>query len=338
MSAYDYKNKVVVITGGASGMGLCFITHILARGGLVSFGDINTSLSKSLLLQIHATAPRTVSRLLFTRTDIRDARQLDSLMKRTVEVFGRIDLLLCVAGVNVPDSFIPAMGKANGDPSAVEEAPNLLNIQVNLCGTIATVYSSLQHLSSDACIIIIASTTGIYPSSVQPLYSASKHGLIGFARSLAPLLALETANSPIDKGRRIIVLAPSTYLPPKHRHLSPPPPEIPVPASPLFHAPERSSTPPIRTDDGGSGEDLFTKVIGETLGFVEMSTILGTLDRTLKHGKNGNVIEILPDRVAMSSFPETPEKMAEMDAKLRTALCGGQRAPVAVKEEAMDHS
>jgi NAD(P)-dependent dehydrogenase (short-subunit alcohol dehydrogenase family) len=333
MSAYDYKNKVVVITGGASGMGRSFISHILARGGLVSFGDVNTSLSKALLLQIHATAPRIVSRLLFTRTDIRDASQVKSLIERTVEVFGKIDLLICVAGVNVPDSFITAMGNAQGDSSARDDAPNLLNVQVNLCGTITTVYGSLPHLKSDASIVIISSTAGIYPSSVQPLYSASKHGLIGFSRSIAPLLRQchETKQS-----QRILVLAPSTYLPPNHRQPTPPPPEIPIPASPLFAPAERAPSSPIRNEAESGGTDLFTKVIGETLGFINMPIILQTLDAILKDGSNGDVVEILPGRAALTTFPAIPEKVSEMDEKLRAALCGDQGT--SVKEEPMDAS
>lgn len=302
---FDYKNKVVVLTGGASGMGRSFITHILARGGIVSFGDINTSLSKSLLLQIHSSAPRLVSRLLFTKTDIRDPIQVKHLLTRTQEVFGGVNYLLCVAGVNVPDSFLPSEHPR-------PDAANLLSIEINLTGTINTVYTALPFLKQEARIVLIASTAGIYPSSVQPLYSASKHGLIGFARGLAPLL---------PKGQRIFVLAPSTYLPP-------------------HHGPGQALKMSDQMGTGNDG-DVFTSVIRNTLGFVEMSTILHTLDTSLNSAINGSVLEITPMGVASPTFPEAPPRILHMESTLRRQLCGDRHvesvpATVHVKHEPMN--
>ena len=275
---YDYKNKVIVITGGASGMGRSFVSHILARGGLVSFGDINTHLSKSILMQVHTNAPKLVSRLLFTKTDIRDPAQIKELLDRTKSVYGRIDCLLCVAGVNVPDSFLEQQRRP--------DTADLSNLQVNLCGTINTVYAALPHLSDDARIVVIASTAGIYPSAAQPLYSASKHGLIGFSRSLAPLL----------QGQRIIVLAPSTYLPP--------------------HAVKDGQRVTPEAE-----EDVFTKIVGETVGFVKMASILATLDQSLEHAENGDVIEMTPQNIRKVDFTAIPEPFQRLDAALQAQLC-----------------
>lgn len=300
---YDFKNKTVVLTGGASGMGRSFVTHVLSLGGKVSFGDINTALSKSLLLQIHSSAPRLVSRLLFTKTDIRDPVSISHLLERTKEVFGQIDCLLCVAGVNVPDPFLSSVSGVR------ENAPNMLNIQINLTGTINTVYLALPFLSTHGRIVIISSTAGIYPSSVQPLYSASKHGLIGFARALAPLL---------PKSQRILVLAPSTYLPP-------------------HQAPNKELNISEKMGEANSG-DVFTHVIRETLGFVEMSAILTTLDDALESACNGEVLEISPTGIRRPAFPAPTEKMALMEDRLRSVLCGSrldEQSPdsVVIKDE-----
>lgn len=286
---YDFKDKVVVLTGGSSGMGRSFVSHILSRGALLSFGDINTSLAQSLLLQIHSSAPRLVSRLLFTKTDIRDPLQVKHLFTRTKEVFGKVDVLLCVAGVNVPDSFLPS-------PSRLDIC-NMLNIEVNLSGTIKTVYAAIPQLKPNAKIIIISSGAGIYPSSVQSLYSASKHGLIGFARALAPILT---------DGHKIMVLAPSTYLPPPHNNTL------------------QMSASMTECDD-----DLFRKVIQDTLGFVEMPTIINTLSDLLEHAENGDVIEVLPERVGKVEFRQVPPGIVEMERRLRKELCD-------VEDDSMD--
>lgn len=298
----DFKDKVIVLTGGSSGMGRSFVSHILSKGAFLSFGDINASLAQSLLLQIHSSAPRLVSRLLFTKTDIRDPLQVRHLFARTIQVFGKVDVLLCVAGVNVPDSFLPSPARL--------DAPNLLNIQVNLSGTVNTVYAGLPHLTSDAKIIIISSAAGIYPSSVQPLYSASKHGLIGFARALAPILI---------ESQKIMVLAPSTYLPPSQPNSL------------------NMSTAMTENED-----DVFRKVIDETLGFVEMSTIIKTLSGLLENGENGQVVEVLPDRVETVPFRQAPEKLESMERILRDTLCRNEcdkqvdeQSIVKVKDEDM---
>lgn len=301
---YDFKDKVVVITGGSSGMGRSFVTHILARGGLVSFGDINTSLSKSLLLQVHSSAPRLVSRLLFTKTDIRDPVQVQHLFQRTKEVFGSVDLLLCVAGVNVPDSFLPSAPTGN--------APNLLTIQINLSGTINTVYAALPCLKPAAKVIVISSLAGIYPSSVQPLYSASKQGLIGFARALAPLL---------PEGQSIHVIAPSTYLPPT------------MPST-IEQTADRPGTG-LQMSGGmtvDASADVFTRTIAQTLGFIEMSTILSVLEDVLAAGRSGDVVEVSPDGVSVVAWPGMSEKVERMEAGLRAALVP-TKSEVKVKNE-----
>ncbi|CCG81711.1 putative Short chain dehydrogenase/reductase [Taphrina deformans PYCC 5710] len=301
---YDWTNKVVVLTGGASGMGRSFITHVLSHGGIVSFGDINTALSKSLLLQVHSSAPRLVSRLLFTKTDIRDANQVRHLFDRTKEVFGKIDCLLCVAGVNLPDSFLPP---AEARPATA----NMLNLEINLIGTINTVYAGLSYLKSGASIVVIASTAGIYPSSVQPLYSASKHGLIGFSRSLAPIL---------PEGQRIFVLAPSTYLPP--------------------HQQSTSGLKMSGQMDNSGDDDIFTKVIRNTLGFVEMSSITKVLDESLESAQSGQVIEINPTAVQSVAFPVPTDKITLMENSLRYHVCGIEEKSAGdntkVKEEAVN--
>lgn len=284
-------------------MGRAFVTHVLSKGGFVSFGDINTALSKSILLQVHSSAPKLVSRLLFTRTDIRDPVQVQDLLQRTKDVFGRVDALFCVAGVNVPDSFLPSCGQSR--PSQA----NLLSIEINLSGTINTIYSALPYLSPNARIVVISSTAGIYPSSVQPTYSASKHGLIAFSRALAPLLT---------EDKRICVLAPSTYLPP---------------SLVIKHDGSRATPEAIEGD-------VFGKVIGETLGYIDMSVILKALDEALDHAGNGDVLEITPMGEKLVDAPVVPEQFRVMEARLREQLCSSDQTTdtraVNVKEEQME--
>ncbi|BFZ58387.1 hypothetical protein PYCC9005_005449 [Savitreella phatthalungensis] len=244
------SSDVVVVTGGANGMGRHFASALLARGLRVSIADVDERRAQSLLLTLHKQAPHHVANLLYTRCDIRSLTQLREVFARTISVFGRIDTVLCVAGVNVPDPFLLAR---IGGKKASDELP-LTNIDVNLKGTLQTVYCALEVMSRGT-IVLISSISGHYPSSCQATYSASKAAIVAFGRAIHPLLPSEM---------RLMSLVPSSYLPP---------------GTPL------SSTQPT---------DPFRQTTAETLGFVDMNLIWSALLGMLDRGKSGDVIEVTP--------------------------------------------
>lgn len=193
---------VYVVTGGANGMGRHFVSALLARGHKVSLADVDVRRAEAFILVLHRKSPELVAHLLFTPCDIRSRAQLADMFARTVSVFGRVDAVLCVAGVNVPDPFLLARLDRPRSPAHAELA--LDNIDVNLKGTLQTIYAALEVLQQGT-ILVVSSIAGQYPSSCQATYSASKAGLVAFARALTPIL---------PPAVRILTLVPSSYLPP----------------------------------------------------------------------------------------------------------------------------
>ena len=189
---------IYVVTGGANGMGRHLVLALLARGHKVSIADVDVKRAEAFILALHRKSPELVANLLFTPCDIRQRQQLVEVFRKTVQAFGGVDVVLCVAGVNVPDPFLLSrLDRANRDLT-------LDNIDVNLKGTLQTIYAALEVMRGAGTILLVSSIAGHYPSSCQATYSASKAGLVAFARALAPIV------EPI----RILTLVPSSYLAP----------------------------------------------------------------------------------------------------------------------------
>ncbi|XP_069600350.1 15-hydroxyprostaglandin dehydrogenase [NAD(+)] isoform X2 [Ranitomeya imitator] len=116
------------------------------------------------------------NRILFIQCDVTDQEQLKDAFQKTVEHFGRLDILVNNAGVN-------------------NEKDWEKTIEVNLISVIRGTYIGLELMNKKnggqgGVIINISSLAGLMPAAYQPVYSASKHGVIGFTRSIAALASI----------------------------------------------------------------------------------------------------------------------------------------------------
>ena len=107
--------------------------------------------------------------------DVRDAAQVDSIVAATVERFGRLDILVCNAGVGAYGPFLELA------PEHLEEM-----VDVNVKGTLYAVRAALPHLleSGEADLVTIASEAGRRGLPYEAVYCASKFAQVGFTRAL----------------------------------------------------------------------------------------------------------------------------------------------------------
>ena len=94
----SFQNKVIAITGGASGIGLSLATFLAQRGARLSIADVsdqNLSAASTTLKQ-HTSSPDNV---LTTKCDVRDYSSVQGWLKATVGKFGQIDGAANLAGV-----------------------------------------------------------------------------------------------------------------------------------------------------------------------------------------------------------------------------------------------
>ncbi len=168
----DFKGRVVMVTGGASGIGKAIVMLAARRGAKVAVVDASEDNAHKTVAELRAAGTEATAEVL----DVRDDRAVESAVERIEIALGPIDGLVASAGVSPPH---PAATMPNENWAAA--------IDVNLTGmfyTLRAVGSRMVERRSGA-IVTIASVDGFGGHAGRAHYSASKHGVIGLTKSLA---------------------------------------------------------------------------------------------------------------------------------------------------------
>ena len=172
------EGAVVVVTGASRGIGHAIAEELGQAGAKVV---VNYSKSKGPAEDLVATLQRSGSpESVAIQADVSDPEQAARLIEETIQRFGRIDVLVNNAGINVDRSMknlsIEDWGKV---------------IQNDLSGSFYTVKAALPYFTQQKSgkIINISSMNGQVASFGQANYSAAKAGVIGFTRTAALELA-----------------------------------------------------------------------------------------------------------------------------------------------------
>ena len=176
MNRLDFDGRTAVITGGAAGIGLAIAQRLMASGGKVSLWDRDPSALKSAQTVLGKATETCV-------VDVADVASVDAAAKATSSAFGRIDALVCsagVAGLNATTWQYP-----------VDEWQRVIGI--NLDGVFycnrAIVPIMLER--DYGRIVNIASIAGKEGNPRMAPYSATKAGVIGLTKSLGKELATD---------------------------------------------------------------------------------------------------------------------------------------------------
>lgn len=93
----ELKDKIAIVTGGASGIGLATVEAFLEKGAKVVFADYNEEAGK----KVEEDLKKKYSDVVFKTVDVSKEEQIKSLIEETVEKFGRLDILVNNAGVGI---------------------------------------------------------------------------------------------------------------------------------------------------------------------------------------------------------------------------------------------
>ncbi|MBV8847301.1 MAG: 3-(cis-5,6-dihydroxycyclohexa-1,3-dien-1-yl)propanoate dehydrogenase [Bryobacterales bacterium] len=170
-------DRVALVTGGASGLGRAIVERFLTEGARVGVLDRNRERSSQLQAELGNSVTATVG-------DVTSLEDNSRAVAETVERFGRLDCLVGNAGIwdfsislaDLPDDRIG---------TAFDELFGI-NVKGYLLGAKAA-YREL--LRTEGNIIFTVSNAGFYPCGGGPLYTASKHAVVGLIRQLAYELA-----------------------------------------------------------------------------------------------------------------------------------------------------
>ena len=180
----DFKNKVAISTGAASGMGLLFAENFAALGGNVVMCDVNEAV---LTEKVSAINEKGQGRAIGVVCDVRDYKQVCAARDRAVAEFGRIDILANFAGGT-------AVRMCRVDKQKYPEFPDVpidvydWGIDVNLKGPFYFAHAVLKEMreQKNGLIINIGSITGVEGDGYGMDYPTSKAGLMyGLTKSIA---------------------------------------------------------------------------------------------------------------------------------------------------------
>lgn len=165
-------DKVVVVTGAAQGTGRAHCERFAQEGADVIALDKDTA-------DLSATAAlveRHGRRCITATADVRDGDAMTAAIDHGVAELGRLDVIVANAGIHT-----------TGAPTwDITEEAWQGTLDVNLTGTWHTVTAGVRHIGAEGgSVVIISSTNGLRGTANSAQYTASKHAVVGLARSLA---------------------------------------------------------------------------------------------------------------------------------------------------------
>jgi 2-hydroxycyclohexanecarboxyl-CoA dehydrogenase len=167
-----HQDRVVVVTGGASGIGLGVSRLFAANGHPVAMLDMQDE----ALARETAALAGAGGRVLACRVDVSDRTQIDAAYAKVREAFGPIAIVVANAGISIPVPF-----------ETMSAAEWQRTIDINLNGVFHTVQAALPDMLAAQWgrIVTISSQAAQSGSQDRAHYAASKGGVIGLTRSLA---------------------------------------------------------------------------------------------------------------------------------------------------------
>jgi NAD(P)-dependent dehydrogenase (short-subunit alcohol dehydrogenase family) len=182
------QDKVVIVTGAASGIGAASVRAALERGWRVCALDLN-EIDGGGLPAGH------LSRLIATRADVSDAHACEAAVDAAVRAFGRVDGLIHMAAVHSTKSW-----------RELDAAEFARAMAVNVTGSFLMAQACARAMERSGGAIVLASSGSINVSGVGghgrggPAYVSSKAAIVGLtralARSFAPIRVRVNAVSP----------------------------------------------------------------------------------------------------------------------------------------------
>lgn len=173
-TSYDFTGSVVIVTGGARGIGRAICQGFARAGANVLCVDVNTEAGNEL-----AAEDNKPGSIVFQQGDVGKANDCRAAIEAAVARWGGLDVICNNAGIQPGNSYVPVH-------ELTEEMWDRI-LDVNLKSTYYTCHYGIPHLKArgGGSIINTASVQGMASAHNVSAYAASKGGLISLTRQLA---------------------------------------------------------------------------------------------------------------------------------------------------------
>lgn len=161
MGALD--GKVALVTGGASGIGLATVRRLADAGARVCVLDLAED-GKAVAEEVDG---------LFLEGDVADPAFNDAAVETCVAEYGRLDIAHLNAGVT-----------CTADPVELTDDAYRRAVSVNVDAVVFGIRAVVPAMSEGGCIVVTASLAGLIGFPVDPVYTLTKHAVVGYVRSL----------------------------------------------------------------------------------------------------------------------------------------------------------
>lgn len=191
------KDSVIVVTGGASGLGEATVRRFVANGSKAAIFDMAEEAGNKLAAELG-------DGVIFVKTNVADAESVQNAVNTTVEKLGGIHFVVNCAGIGVAEKVLTKKG-----PMPLENFDKV--IQVNLVGTFNVIrlaaekmVNNIPNEDGERGVIINTASVAAFEGQIgQAAYSASKGGIVAMNLPIARELA--------EYGIRVMGIAPGIF-------------------------------------------------------------------------------------------------------------------------------
>jgi 3-oxoacyl-[acyl-carrier protein] reductase len=181
------SGKVIIVTGGAHGIGRAYVKSLADEGARVIIADVDEPAGQALAASMPADGKQVVS----VQADVSELADVERLVRSTVDRFGRIDGLVNNAAFYQNPQV---MARVAFEQIPLDEWDRMMSVNLRgafLCCRAVVPFMKLQRVGK---IVNISSSTIYYGGNFAAHYVTSKAGLIGLTRSLARELGNHNIN------------------------------------------------------------------------------------------------------------------------------------------------
>ncbi|MGW5666236.1 SDR family NAD(P)-dependent oxidoreductase [Streptomyces sp. NPDC003758] len=164
MSGFDFHDKVMLVTGGAGGIGSAMCRRFAAGGARCVVVDIDGARAKQVAAELPGAGHTAIG------CDLVDRAQVEHLFDQVSHAYGRLDVLVNNVGMTSAERF---------DVRSVESIEQEITLNLTSPLVATRIAIPLLQASLDARVVTTVSLGGIFPLGETPIYTASKFGLRG---------------------------------------------------------------------------------------------------------------------------------------------------------------